>query len=86
MWLFRRNSGTGGRVGESRNCFEKHRSVGGKNYHLIMKGMYSETEDCKVLWKYRQVVCILCDRESKASEGMEWALEQQPLQLPSHWM
>lgn len=23
-------------------CFEKHRSVGGKSYHLIMKGRYSE--------------------------------------------
>lgn len=31
-----------------------------------MKGRYSETEDHEVVWKYRQVICILCDRESKA--------------------
>lgn len=67
-------------------CFEKHRSVEGKSYHLIMKGRYSETENHMVLWKYKQVVCILCSTESKASGRMEWAVEQQSLQLPSHWM
>lgn len=51
-----------------------------------MKGRYSETGDHKVLWKYRQVVYILYDRESKASGGMEQTVEQQSLQLPSHWM
>lgn len=67
-------------------CFEKHRSVGAKSYHLTMKGRYFETENHMVLWKYKQVVCILCDRENKASGGMERAVEQQSLQLPSHWV
>jgi len=51
---------------------------------MIMEGRYPETDDHKVVWKYRRVVRILCDRESKASGGTEQAVES--LQLPSHWM
>lgn len=50
-----------------------------------MTGKYSQTEDCEVLWKYRQVVCALCDGESRAMG--EWnGLWGRSLQLPSYWM